>query len=160
MQNSEADDPLEADMEEAWQVVASQALGGDTIITHDQWRKAITILVEKPQSVDRRVSGQVSLGRAQLSVYSGSWPRLAGRLAALLAPATWDGVEEVIKQDSSSSESCTATVCECSFVLQRMVSKNASRHPDYVRLVAMSETSCLFLSVGSSEPHPYQLLLR
>jgi hypothetical protein len=72
----------------------------------------------------------------------------------------WDKVkEEIIKHDCASTDVNNAA-SEWLFVLQRMIPKNASRHREHVRLVAVGESSSVFLPVGSIEPCPYLLSLR
>jgi hypothetical protein len=191
-------------MADGWEVVASRQVAGGPAVTTDQWRKAVAILVEKPQSVDRRLSGQLSLGQATLPLSPVSdwlqlvdrplspvsdWLQLADRLSHLDPAANWETVQECVTRQHNSinpqhqqqenncdisvqqreehchntsvtsdleSNSSNGLLC----ILQRMVHKNVSRHPDYVRLVVMGESVCLFLTVGSSEPQPYRLQLR
>lgn len=53
------------------------------------------ILVEKPQSVDRRVGGQVRLGQRNWRSSCGSWLQLADSLAAAVTDsASLDSLEE------------------------------------------------------------------
>lgn len=150
----------------SWEVVASRELAGDGELTSEQWVKAVTILVEKPQSVDRRLTGQLGLGQLRRPPLK-SMARLARRLASL-DPASWDQVEEAITQqhqlEDEENKTSSSNIADSSttwlFILQRIVPKNASRHQEYVRLVVMGESSCTFLTVGSSEPRPYLLNIK
>jgi hypothetical protein len=186
--------------DDGWEVVASRQVAGGLVVTTDQWRRAVTILVEKPQSVDRRLSGQLSLGQATLSLSPFSdwlqladrplspvfhWLQLADRLSHLDPAATWETVQDCVTRHHNSNpqqendsyiavqqreEHCHNTSVTSDLesnssngllcILQRMVHKNVGRHPDYLRLVVMGESFCLFLTVGSSEPQPYRLQLR
>jgi hypothetical protein len=175
--------------DDGWEVVASRQVAGGPEVTTDQWRRAVAILVEKPQSVDRRLSGQLSLGQSALPLSPvADWLQLADRLSHLDPTAGWKTVLECLTRHHNSNlqhqqqenncdtavqqqeEHCHNTSVTSDLesnsskgllcILQRMVNKNVGRHPDYVRLVVMGECFCLFLTVGSSEPQPYRLQLR
>jgi hypothetical protein len=64
-----------------WELVASRRIKGDNNVSTDQWQRAISIVVEKPQSVDKRLSGQVTLAQFRLPWYTNNWLHLASQLS-------------------------------------------------------------------------------
>jgi hypothetical protein len=156
MLNTTAEEGLS---DNTWRLVAGQPIKGDITVTNDQWQRAMRIVVEKPQSVDKRLSGQVTLNQVRLPFNTIAWPKLATQLV-FLNTHTWDRVNEEIIRHSIAGTDVTNGASEWLFTLQRMIPKNACKHREYVRLVAVGESSCVFLPVGSSEPHPYLLSCR
>jgi hypothetical protein len=105
-------------MADGWEVVASRQVAGGPAVTTDQWRRAVAILVEKPQSVDRRLSGQLSLGQATLPLSPvadwlqladrplspvSHWLQLADRLSHLDPAADWETVQECVTRHQHNS---------------------------------------------------------
>jgi len=105
--------------DDGWEVVASRQVAGGPAVTTDQWRRAVAILVEKPQSVDRRLSGQLSLGQATLPLSpvadwlqlvdrplspASHWLQLADRLSHLDPAAAWETVQECVTRHHHSSK--------------------------------------------------------
>jgi hypothetical protein len=105
-------------MADGWEVVANRQVAGGPAVTTDQWRRAVAILVEKPQSVDRRLSGQLSLGQAALPLSLvadclqladrplspvSHWLQLADRLSHLDPAAAWETVQECVTRHHNSN---------------------------------------------------------
>jgi hypothetical protein len=105
--------------DDGWELVASRQVAGGTAVTTDQWRRAVTILIEKPQSVDRRLSGQLSLGQATLPLSPVAdwlqladrplspvcdWLQLADRLSHLDPTAGWKTVQECVTRHHNSAD--------------------------------------------------------
>jgi hypothetical protein len=119
--------------DDGWEVMASRQVAGGPEVTTDQWQRAVAILVEKPQSVDRRLSGQLSLGQATLPLSPvadwlqladrplspvshwlqladrplspvSHWLQLADRLSHLDPTAAWETVQECVTRQHHSSK--------------------------------------------------------
>jgi hypothetical protein len=109
-------------MDSVWNILTRSSVGQ---ISKDQWDAVVSILVDKPQSVDKRVAGQIEL------TIDDTYTDKTGKLYDQLVDKS---VEYTTNIDS-----------EYDIIVQKLVSKNSKKYCDWYRVVIIQQFSVCFL---------------
>ncbi|XP_023321069.1 probable tRNA (uracil-O(2)-)-methyltransferase [Eurytemora carolleeae] len=124
-------------------------------ITKDQWKKACDIIIDKPQSLDKRVAGQVLLG-ADTFPYLELGEEL---ILNLEKEKTWQNIQNLLNQKRQNTAGQTEDKCDIVFKLQKLVSRNDLKFQDFHRILVCSEFKAVFIPIAEDSV-PYRLTYR
>jgi len=136
-------------------------------VSSKQWVAACNIIIDKPQSIDKRIAGQILQGEEKLEILPDSVFLKDISASSTLNLEDFTSLVKSLElrskkvcgrdENTASDEAIKDTTEEVIYRLQRMISRNEAKFPEFQRIVVISEFSAVFVPIGEKEGVPYRL---